>query len=167
MKHIIIAAAITLFSGFAGIAQTTVKLGHVNSQDIISKMPEYLEMQTVLQEKTKELEGELIELQKVYKTKFDEYNNPATTDTRRKVLEGDLVDLEERMGQRQEAGQAQLEQLSASLRTPILEKIDKAIKEVAAEGKFTYVFDTAALLYFNGGEDLTPVVKGKLGMVAP
>lgn len=166
MKRLILAVLVVVASTFTGIAQS-MKLGHINSQEIISVMPEYKEMQTVLQEKNTELTKELEGLQKVYLSKLKEYEDPATTETRRKVLEGDIIDLEQRIQQRQEAGQQQLEQLNMNLRTPILEKIDKAIKGVASEGSYNYVFDTAALLYFNDGDDLTAKVREKLGIANP
>ena len=49
---------------------------------------------------------------------------------------------------------------------PILAKAEVAIKAVSKEKGFAYVFDTAqqALVYFDGGEDITPLVKTKLGI---
>jgi hypothetical protein len=37
---------------------------------------------------------------------------------------------------------------------------------VAAEGKFTYIFDTSTgtVLYSDGGTDIMPLVKAKLGI---
>jgi outer membrane protein len=163
MTKLVLVCALMLVS-VAGVVAQTVKLGHVNSQEIINQMPEYLEMQKVLQEEQAKLVKELEDLNKVYMNLIKEYQDPATTETRRKVLEGDIMDMEQRMQQREEAGTQKLEQLSQKLRKPILEKIDKAIKDVAAEGKYNYLFDTAALLFFEGGEDATPKVKAKLGI---
>ncbi len=167
MKKLIFTVLLSMGALIGANAQS-LKLGHVNSQNVINDMPEYKEMTEVLKAKNDELMKELQELEKVYMTKMKEYEDPSTSETRKKVLQGDIIDLESRVQQRQESGQAQLEQLSVSLRTPLLEKIDKAIKETASENKMNYVFDTAALLYFEGGEDLTNKVRAKLGLpVAP
>jgi outer membrane protein len=49
---------------------------------------------------------------------------------------------------------------------PILEKADIAIKEVAAEGKYTYIFDasTGSLLFADESENILSKVKAKLGL---
>jgi Skp family chaperone for outer membrane proteins len=47
----------------------------------------------------------------------------------------------------------------------MIQRVQTAIDEVGKEQKFTYVFDssTGATLY-NGGEDIAPLVRAKLGM---
>ena len=49
---------------------------------------------------------------------------------------------------------------------PILAKAEVAVQAVAKAEGFAYVFDTAnqALVYFDGGIDITPLVKTKLGI---
>jgi outer membrane protein len=47
---------------------------------------------------------------------------------------------------------------------PFEEKVRKAIDEVAKENKYSYIFDTQILLYYDGGDDVTPLVKKKLGI---
>jgi outer membrane protein len=163
MNKLILVFSFVCFSVAGAVAQS-MKFGHVNSQEVISQMPDYIEMTKVLQEEQAKLMKELEDLNKVYMTLIKEYQDPATTETRKKVLEGDIVDMEQRMQQREESGTQKLEQLSQRLRKPILDKIDKAIKDTAAEGKYNYVFDTAALLFFEGGDDLTSKVKAKVGI---
>ncbi len=50
----------------------------------------------------------------------------------------------------------------------LLIKADAAIKAVSKEKGYAYVFDTAnpALVFFDGGEDITALVKTKLGISA-
>jgi outer membrane protein len=53
------------------------------------------------------------------------------------------------------------------LTEPIIKKVQDAINAVAAEGKYTYVFDSTpgkAVLFSDGGEDILPMVKKNLGI---
>ncbi len=61
-----------------------------------------------------------------------------------------------------------MEQKNAELFNPIQVKADAAIKAVSKEKGYAYVFDTAnpALVFFDGGEDITALVKTKLGISA-
>ena len=65
-----------------------------------------------------------------------------------------------------EAAAQQLEIKQNELMAPILEKLRKAIKEVAEANKFTYVVDDASLIYVPTDESLNlmPLVKAKLGL---
>ncbi|MBK9539809.1 MAG: OmpH family outer membrane protein [Flavobacteriales bacterium] len=48
----------------------------------------------------------------------------------------------------------------------MVEKTNQAIKAVAEEGNFTYIFDISAgmVLYYDKGEDILPKVKAKLAI---
>jgi outer membrane protein len=61
--------------------------------------------------------------------------------------------------------QDELQKLEQSLLEPMIQRVQTAIDEVGKEQKFTYIFDssTGATLY-NGGEDIAPLVRAKLGM---
>ena len=50
------------------------------------------------------------------------------------------------------------------LYTPITEKVQNAIKAVAEEEEFTYIFDESTLLYFSTTQsiDVTDKIKAKL-----
>ena len=47
----------------------------------------------------------------------------------------------------------------------MIERVRKAIEEVGKEQGFTYIFDiSTGVTVYNGGEDVTDMVKTKLGM---
>ncbi len=50
--------------------------------------------------------------------------------------------------------------------SPILKKAEDAIKQVAKENNYSYVFDmgTGAVIYAQDSDDLMPLVKKKLGL---
>ena len=61
--------------------------------------------------------------------------------------------------------QAELSGLEESLLSPMIARVRAAIEAVGSEHGFTYIFDSSmgATLY-NGGEDVTDLVRTKLGM---
>ena len=61
--------------------------------------------------------------------------------------------------------QNDLAQMEQQLLAPMIERVRKAIQDVGAEQGFTYIFDTSTgVTLYNGGEDVTELVKTKLGM---
>ena len=66
-----------------------------------------------------------------------------------------------------QSAQQQMQTKQAELIKPMLDKADKAVKEVGAEKSLIYVFDlsTRSILYnSNESLDILPLVKIKLGI---
>ena len=71
--------------------------------------------------------------------------------------------------EKQELPPPTLQDLAAKedeLTRPIIDRARKAINEVAKEGGYTYIFNASEglLLYNEGGENIMPMVKKKLGI---
>ena len=65
----------------------------------------------------------------------------------------------------QVSAQQNFQKKESELFQPIVEKLQKAIKDVGAEGKFIYIYEEATLLYRSDKSvDVTDLVKAKLGM---
>lgn len=159
-----------LFAGLFQQVDAQVKLGHVNSQDVIANMQDYKDMQEILTKKEAELTAELTQLDSVLNAKYQEYlqaKQSGSSQTVITVLESDLQELEQRIQQRSQQADQNLRQLQQKLQTPLMQRVDTAIKEVCKEGGYLYVFDTSTLLFVGeGAVDLTPLVKQKLGVSA-
>lgn len=172
VKSIAIAAVFFLSVGAASAQQ---KLGHINSEAILQAMPELktadASFETFRKEKLSELEAadkvrqeKIATFQEKYKTLTE-----ANQEVLGKELEGlnqEIQQLEQRLGQLDQQAQAELGKKREELYKPVLAKAETAIKAVAKEKGYAYVFDTAnqGLVYFDGGDDLTPQVKTKLGI---
>jgi outer membrane protein len=82
--------------------------------------------------------------------------------------EAELVDMQGKIQNFREVAQQELDKKQQDLMAPIVEKMKKAIKEVAESNKFTYVIDTqmSGLWYLPADESLNllPLVKAKLGL---
>lgn len=144
-----------------------VKLGHIDTQKLISTMPEVLNVQKELQKRQDEVEKELTNMQEQYRNKFLEYNQTAKTlsDVVRTSKEQELQDMQQRIMRFQETAVEDLKKSQEEMMSPIITKTMDAIKAVGKENGFTYIYDMAALLYAaDNSEDVMPLVKKKLGL---
>jgi len=144
--------------------------GHVNSQDILSAMPEAATAQLALQ-------SELEVLQQTGQTMMQEFEsqqkqfqidqenmNDAIRNTKIKGLE----DLQARILTFEQTAEQSIQMKQAELFEPILTKIQNAIDEVAKEKGYSYVFDVVGLqggmVYKDDSYDITNIVKTKLNL---
>jgi outer membrane protein len=159
---------ILLFSaGFAN-AQTP-KFGHIDLQALYQIMPERAAGEKQFMAYQKELEDALGMMQKEAQTKYVEYlaKRDSLTETVRKMKEDDLNLMNDRIKNYQESAQQQLQAKQAEIFKPMLEKADKAVKDVGAEKGLIYVFDMSSrVILYNSKEsiDLLPLVKAKLAI---
>jgi len=176
MKNLIKAIAIVAVIFFsAGVANAQQKLGHINSGDILQAMPEVKTAdasfeafrQTKLSEleaMDKERQAKIVTFQDKYKTLTNE--NQATLGPELEALNQEIQTIEQRINDADQKAQNDLAQKREELYKPILDKVGNAINAVAKEQGFAYIFDIVnqAVVYFEGGQDVTPLVKTKLGL---
>ena len=91
---------------------------------------------------------------------------PTMTETQKQAAMREIQGLEARITDAQEKAKEDLAKQEEELLAPMVERTNKAIKEVATEGKFTYIFDssTGMVLYTDGGDDILLAVKKKLAI---
>jgi len=160
---------ILLFSaGFAN-AQAP-KFGHIDMQALVQIMPERAVAEKQFLAYQKEIEDAYGIMQKELQAKFIDYSakKDSMSETMRKMKEEDLNAMQERVQTYSSTAQQQLQNKNAELYKPILEKADKAVKEVGAEKGLIYVFDMSArVILYNSKEsvDILPFVKTKLGIL--
>ena len=142
MKKTLIAiiACLLAFGGTA-MAQKTVKLGHINSNDLMQIMPGRDSAQTVLQAEVQELETTLKTMQSEMEKRYNEYmeNQSGWTELIRNTKQREIQDMGARIQEFQENAQKQLQQREQELLKPIIDRAKKAIEDVAAEGGYSYI----------------------------
>ncbi len=160
---------ILLFSaGFAN-AQAP-KFGHIDMQALVQIMPERTVAEKQFLAYQKEIEDAYGIMQKELQAKFVDYSakKDSMSETMRRMKEEDLNAMQERVQTYSQSAQQQLQTKNAELYKPILEKADKAVKDVGAEKGLIYVFDMSArVILYNSKEsvDILPFVKTKLGIL--
>ncbi|WP_298063436.1 OmpH family outer membrane protein [uncultured Rikenella sp.] len=163
------AVAAFLFLG-NGTANAQQKLGYINSQELLSAMPETDSVQTKVVNLSKELEEQFTAMRNEYSTKAQDLANNLSTlsETIRKQKEKDLFDLQTRLEEFQQSAQQEIQSKQLEWIKPVMEKAQGAIAKVAKEQGMTAVFDltSGALAYYNEAQmvNLLPLVKQSLGI---
>jgi outer membrane protein len=166
-KYLIILFA-AAFISTAG-AQTAIKLGHINSQELIEAMPESDSAQKKIEKLTKDIQGQYEAMQVEYNTKLQDYQSKRETysDLIKQTKENELQELGQRIQAFAQNADQDLQKQRTGLYKPVLDKANKAIADVSKENGFTYVFDLAGGLIIYHAEnstDILPLVKAKLGL---
>ncbi len=144
-----------------------LKIGHINSNEILALLPDVKAADAQLQQYAKQLDDEIKRQYGEYQQKYAALMSDTTLP--KSVMEAkaqELASLESTITQLQQSSQDQMLQKKDELYQPILAKIDRAIQSVAKEQHYTYIIDasTGALVYGVDTYDITPYVKRKLGI---
>ena len=169
MKHftkVIFILAIAAIS-FSAKAQTS-KFGHINSADLIQLMPETKQSDSTLRKFGESLDSQLKTMTAEYQSKLQKYQSgrDSMPDAIKAVKEKELEDLGNRIQDFQQTAQESIQKKKEDLYGPILKKADQAIKDVAKDKGFSYIFDTSSgtVLYAQDSDDIMNLVKTKMGL---
>lgn len=162
MKKILLAVALAL-----PLFASAQKFGHINTQELFAQMPEVntvrLKMDTVQSQYETMLSSMQEELQKKYQ---DYQSQEATmTDAMKQMRQQELQDLQQRLQQFYQSAEQDIQKKQQELLAPVHERMTKAIQAVGAKEGYTYIFDSAAMVYVAPDAlDVLPAVKKELGI---
>ncbi|MGA7160172.1 MAG: OmpH family outer membrane protein [Bacteroidota bacterium] len=147
-----------------------MKIGYINSEAIMQQLPEAQDAQKQLDGISADWQSELTKMQTDLQHKFDDYDKKKLimSDQRRAEVEKELKDLDKKMVDYRTAkfgANGELFSKQNELMKPIQDKVFKAVKDVATDGDYDYVFDKSSstlLMYSNEKNDLTSKVLAKL-----
>ncbi|MAQ75908.1 MAG: outer membrane chaperone Skp [Aquimarina sp.] len=165
MKKIIV----LLFTAIISISvNAQSKTGTIDSEYILSQMPELTKVEEDLKAYNKKLEDELKVKVDNYQAKVKEYQEKVAsfTDPMKKTKQEEIINMENEIAKFRQNG-SQLVQIEQNrLLQPLYQKIGKALEEVAKAEKYTQVFTitTSGLAYVDPNYDLTKKVAAKLGI---
>ena len=165
MKKLFIAGAM-MMAMYSASAQN--KIGYINTDELISVMPEAAkadaelkEFQTGLAQQYQDLSGELNSKDSAFVT-----DSLKMSPSMREIKRKELIDLYQRVQGYQQESQESYQQKANEKIAPIREKALNAIKAVAKENGYTYIFNEDNLLVMPPGDDILNLVKAKLGISA-
>ena len=159
--------SLVFFLSISSIGFSQSKVAHIDSQSLISQMPEVKEAQAQIEKLQKTYQTEIEASMKEYQTKLQTYSADAqnqtevTNQARQKELQG----MEQNIQQYQQTAAQDIQQKQQDLLRPLIEKARAAIQKVAKAQGFDYVIDATpggALILFDG-KDLMAEVKTELG----
>ena len=168
MKNLILVSLLALFS-LGNINAQDIKLGHINSQELMATLPKKVAAEAELKKHADQLEAFRANIQDELTKKYEDYltQRDSYTDLVKATKEKELQDLQQRLGTYEKTAQQDLMQKESELLQPIIDEVKKAIDEVGKENGFLYIFDTSSgNLLFQSTEsiDVAPLVKTKLGL---
>jgi outer membrane protein len=171
MKNFLkVIAVIALFISMssAASAQGAQKIGYIDFNGLIAAMPGVDSVKIKLQKYQQTLTDQLDAMRAEFENKYLDYQNQSASmsDLIKQTKEKELQDLQGRIDGFQTKAQQDLQAKQQELLQPIVEKAKAAVKEVAKENKYTYILNAIdeIVLYAEPADDVTPIVKKKLGI---
>lgn len=167
MRKLLIVAFIT----FLGLSvQAQQKFGYLNSLELLSLMPEIKPADAQLEKYAKDLDAAYTKMLTEYQTKVTKFQKDVEqgliTDINKEIKIKEIQDMEKRITDFENKIEEKMSTKRETLYEPILEKADVAIKAVAKEKGYAYIFDSSSgsLLFANEADNILPLVKAKLGL---
>ena len=147
------------------------KNAYVDTEYILSKIPAYENAQTKLDNLSKGWKGEI---EKKYKKVEEEYNKYQTesallSSEMKRQREDDIINMEKEANELKDkyfGSEGELYNKRKELVEPIQEEVYNAIKEIATEGNYGFIFDKSAdmsLIYTDPKYDISDDILKKLG----
>lgn len=147
------------------------KIGYINTEKILSVIPEYKAAQTQLESLSKTYQSKIEAEYEKIETLYNNYQSMKAnlTAQARQMKENEIIEKERAVKELQKSYFGQdgaMQKKSQELMDPIKERVDSAINKIAASGDFMIIFDTASLqgvAYVNEKDDLSNYVIKALG----
>ena len=166
-RTIVLVTLLTLLiaAGNRTMAQQA-KFGHVDYTAIAQSTPDWAAAKAELKQFSDELTAEGEALQNELKIKYEEYQQKQSTyrEAVAKLKQQEIQEMYQRLQKFSTDAEQAVAEKQDQLLEPIRVKVLAAIKEVAKENKYTYVFDVSTQLFNSESDDLTDKVKAKLGV---
>ena len=150
-------------------AQTKLKLGHMNSGEIMKIMPGIDTIQTNLMNFQNQLKAEYEQMMMEYQKKREDFETKGGTMSQSvyQIKAQEIRDLEARITEFAKSAEEDVQDRYTELLQPFQERLLNAINDIAKEHGYTYIFDSTqggALLYSENSDDISHLVKKKLGI---
>ncbi|MGM0588175.1 MAG: OmpH family outer membrane protein [Bacteroidota bacterium] len=161
---------ILLFS-IAPIAAAQLNVGYMNPQDVLSQLEERQEIEQQLNDFIEEKRAELETNTADFQNAVAEYQQKASSmsEEQRSKEEERLATMEQELQEYQRGIQNQMQQKRTELLSPLLRRMDEAIKEVADDRGLDFVINKStgngeSIIFYaaEGTVDITSAVLAKL-----
>ncbi len=159
--------------GLSASASAQSRIAYVDATKLLKQLPEAMDAETRIMQLVSQWNKEVNDMEIEYNRKKIDYERKKLImgEGERNAVETDMADLKKKIDQFRQSKygpNGELATQQENLMKPAYEKFNKAVAEVAADGKYDYVFDKSAkelaLLYTNAKFDLTVAVAKKLGL---
>ena len=167
MKKIVLLAA-TAFLAASAFAQP--KFAHVNFSELVQLSPETDKVRETMTTASNEAQEMYEDMVEEFNSKMSAYQSKASTwsQATRETKEKELTEIQQRIQEFSQTVQAELQQKQEELMSPIYQKANEVVQDLAKKGGYISVHDISTLLYFDPAQstDLTPDARKVLGIPA-
>lgn len=146
------------------------KFGYINSNELISVMPELDSVRVQITKVQEDYAAQLEVIQVEWNNKYQDYQKNAATNSEaiNQMKQKELTELSQRYEEYQNLATQEIQKAQSDLMQPIYEKADNAIKKVGQANGYLVVFDQASgpIVYFDEQQvtNILPLVKTELGI---
>jgi outer membrane protein len=164
VKKCLLVLTVLLLTGSSIFAQQQLKIGYVDSQIILTQLPEAIKAQGDLDALTNKWTAQIDSMTKELQDSYADYQKQQGTmkDDKKQAIQQQLVEKQQTIEtfRRQKFGQGQGEiyKENEKIFAPIKDKVYKAIASVAKKENMQFVFDKTGdvlLLYADSTFDIT------------
>ena len=148
-------------------AQSSLKIGHVNIQEIVQKHPSADSLRKVLDSETKEMENLYNEMITEHDSKLGVFEKEKSgySEFVRNSKEKELIEMAQKIQEYNQTAQQQLQRRNMELLKPVYDQINSLIKDISVQNNFTYILDigSGAVAFVSPtSENISPLVLEKL-----
>lgn len=144
------------------------KIAYVNTDEVITSMPDYKttqkSLETFQKKLVEELEAEKRTIAKYYTEVIEQVKAGMFTAKQQQMAEEKLQKMQTDLQARTNQADQRLAAKEKSLTGPLYEKFEAALKTIAQKNNYTYILDKKLMLYSAGGIDATSQMKKQLGI---
>lgn len=160
IRKLLATSCLFLFA-VASTAYGQTQIGYMNTQEVLSEMPERASVEQELNGFIEERQQELEQKSAEFQESVAEYqqNQEQMSEEQREQTEQELAETEASLQQYQQTIQQEIQQQQSSLLQPLYEKMDEAINAVAEEKGLDFVLNEATsngenIIYYSADEQL-------------
>ena len=162
MKKLIIAVLLAL-----PIIASAQKFGHINTQELFAAMPEVAQVKLKMDTIQSQYENQLASMNEEFQKKVQDYQTQEATmaEAIKQIRQQELQEMQQRIQLFYQTAEQDIQKKQQELLAPVHEKMTKAIKAVGERDGYTYIFDSAVMVYISETAlDAMPAVKKELGI---
>lgn len=143
------------------------KFGHINAQEVMASMPEFIKVRGEIEATAKQYENDLKAMQDELQRKAQEYDKSKSTmnETKQKETEQTLMNLQQKIQQAYQDNSQALQKAQQEKMAPITQRLVNAIQAVGKAGGYVYIMDTQMGIPYVSetlSKDVTAEVKAEL-----
>lgn len=151
----------------AASAEPSLKVGYINSVELLALLPEASAAEQSLQTYAAGQESRFQKLAQEYQEKVADaqQRGASMTPMEQRIAMREIGELEQKLQEIQSGSQERMARRRQELLSPVLAKADSLVRAVAQEHGYDVIYDAPALMYADSTLDVLPLVKQALGLM--